>query len=51
MWTIFKDFIEFVINKNIASFFIFWFLGHKMWGLSSLIRDGTRLPCIESRSL
>ena len=51
MWTVFKDFIEFVINKILLLFYVLVSWPQDMWGLRSLIRNGTCLPCTESQSL
>ena len=55
MWTIFKAFVEFAAILLLfyvvvfVLFFFFWPRG--MWDLSSLTRDGTRIPCIGRWSL
>ena len=45
MWTIFKDFIEFV------AIFMSFFWPQAMWDLSSLTKDWTCTPCIGRWSL
>ena len=49
MWTIFKDFIEFVTILLLFYVLVFWPRG--MWDLSSPTRDRIHTPCIGRQSL
>ena len=49
MWTIFKDFIEFVAILLLFYILVFWPQG--TWDLSFLTRDRISSPCIGRQSL